>query len=104
MINAGFVSSCQRTGGHLEALAHGLLPGQRAVGFFFVIGRVIAQACIGDARQLVGQRAAGLVVIAPVLHGQRPGAQAVHGLARVARRGGPARSTLRAPCVSSMRR
>jgi len=44
VINAGFVSSCERAGGQLEAQALGLLPGQPAVGFWLVIGRVISQA------------------------------------------------------------
>jgi hypothetical protein len=67
----------------------GLQRLQPAVGLFFIVGRVVAQACIGDARQLVGQRTAGLVVVAAILNGQRPGAQARDLLARVARcRGG----------------
>jgi hypothetical protein len=40
----GFSSSAHRAGRHLEVLALGLPPGQPAVGFYFAIGRVIAQA------------------------------------------------------------
>jgi len=46
------------------------------------VGRAIAQRCVADARELVGQGASGLVVVGALLHRDRPGAQVVQRAAR----------------------
>lgn len=59
----------------------------------FIKRLVITQRRIADARQLVGQRAGGLVVVASPLHIQRPAAHALYLLARPLRHLGRSQHT-----------
>ncbi len=62
------------SGRHRKCLAIHLLVQQRLL----VKALLVAQRGIADARQLVGQRARGLVVIAPLLHLKCPMAHPAH--------------------------
>lgn len=80
------------SGWHDKALAVGLFAQPRRL----VKRCVVAQRGVANARQLVRQRAGGLVVTASPLHIQRPAAHALYLLARPLRHLGRSQHTARA--------
>ena len=85
------LTGCTGSVGHRKALAI-LLSVQPGC---FIEQLVIAQRRIANARQLVRQRAGGLVVVASPLHFQRPAAHTLYLLARSLRHLGCSKHTAR---------
>ena len=83
------LTSCTGSVGHRKALAP-LFPVQPSC---FIEWLVIAQRGVANARQLVGQRAGRLVVVASPLHIQSPAAHALYLLARPLRHLGRSQHT-----------
>src|SRR5207245_6815856 len=80
-------SGRQRKRGAFDLLGQ---PARRSVTF------AVAQCRVADARELVRQRAGGLVVVSAALHGERPLAQAIDRLAGALRHAGRAQQRARA--------
>lgn len=80
------------SGRHGEHLAIHLFANR----LLFIEALAISQRGVANARELVGQRAGGLVVIAALLHRQRPGPQRCASAPRVLGYGGGAQDAARA--------